>query len=398
MKSLFESLYDSSYNKTIINEYAQLVAEEMVNESFKSSIVQKLAKAIYDAEKDHNKREVDNAKRMDKEYPYHDGSKHKPTLKNFTSIFGPKDSTDRYGNSKKKLQGLKWSEIKDEDFKEFAPDDKELIKLIKASYGKKDGNADFIVMTKSGQILNFIKAYGTSEKSDGMYYFKAEEFVKSKYGDYKVSSEVKELTKPYYSYQQRSLKVGEVIDALKGLATIEGVKVYALEITSDMVKEYSDIISDRAKSKEGVINYDKDSLRNLLKKQQARYNALVAEMKAKKLMQDPESLFDDIKKVNDEVVELYKKIFDSPENLDKNFEIRCLMDYVSYAYDEYYRYLKESRSAERSVQRAKDKGYSDEEADKWGEWHRGSAKNSINDVKKYLNKIKKEIETIKSNL
>lgn len=389
MKSLFESLYDSSYNKTIINEYAQLVAEEMINESFKSSIVQKLAKAIYDAEKDHNKREVDTAKRMDKEYPSNDGYKHKPRLINFASIFGPKESSDRYGNNKKKLQGLKWSEIKDEDFKEYAPDDKELIKLIKSSYGKKDGNADFIVMTKNGQILNFIKAYGESEKSDGMYYFKT---------DGEWGNGVKELKKHYYSYQLRSLKVNEVIDVLKELATIEGVKVYALEITSDMVKEYSDIISDRAKSQEGVINYDKDSLRNLLKKQQARYKALVAEMKAKKLMQDPESLFNDIKKVNDEVVELYKKIFDSPENLDKNFEIGCLMDYVSRAYDEYYRYLKESKSAERSVQRAKDKGYSDEEADKWGEWHRGSAKNSINDVKEYLNKIKKEIENIKSHL
>jgi len=389
MKSLFESLYDSSYNKTIINEYAQLVAEEMINESFKSSIVQKLAKAIYDAEKDHNKREVDNAKRLDKEYPYHDGSKHIVRLNNFASIFGPKESSDRYGNNKKKLQGLKWSEIKDEDFKEYAPDDKELIKLIKSSYGKKDGNANFIVMTKDGQILNFIKAYGQSEKSDGMYYFKTNE---------KWGNGVKELTKPYYSYQQRSLKVNEVIDALKGLATIDGVKVYALVITSDMVKEYSDIISDRSKAQEGIINYDKNSLRNILKKQQARYNALVAEMKAKKLMQDPESLFNDIKKVNDEVVELYKKIFNNPENIDKNFEIGSLMNYVSRAYDEYYRYLKETRSAERSVKRAKDKGYSDEEASKWGEWNRNSAKNAINDVKDYLNKINKEIEKIKSEL
>ena len=54
MKQLLEYLNDYHYNNLIINEVCNLIAEdEMVNESFKSSIVQKLAQAIYNAEKEY---------------------------------------------------------------------------------------------------------------------------------------------------------------------------------------------------------------------------------------------------------------------------------------------------------------------------------------------------------
>ena len=52
MKHLLEYLNDYYYDSLVINEVCNLIAEEeMVNESFKSSIVQKLAQAIYNAEK-----------------------------------------------------------------------------------------------------------------------------------------------------------------------------------------------------------------------------------------------------------------------------------------------------------------------------------------------------------
>ena len=142
------------------------------------------------------KRGIEIAKNDDERYPHSDGSKHDPKLINFASIFGPKTEGGRY-NTKKGLQGLKWSEITDDDFKVYKPTDKELVKLIKRTYGKKDGNADFIVVDNKDNVINFIKAYGKDPKEDGMFYFKAAEI--NKYGS-KIDSEVRELTKPYYSH------------------------------------------------------------------------------------------------------------------------------------------------------------------------------------------------------
>ena len=138
----------------------------------------------------------------------------------------------------------------DDELKEYAPDDKELIKLVKKTYGKKNANADFIIM-KGDEIINFIKAYGADEKSDGMFYFKSDTLKKYKSDGvehkYTVNGGVKELTKPYYSYQHRALKVNEVIAELQALSEIEGVKVYALEITDDMIKQYQELANDRKK-------------------------------------------------------------------------------------------------------------------------------------------------------
>ena len=386
MIHLLEYIIDSRCDNVIITEEAALIAEDMINESFKSSIIQTLAQAIYDAEKANNKNKVERAKQDDERYPYSDGSKHDPRLTNFASIFGPKTEGGRY-NVKKGLQGLKWSEITDDDFKEYAPDDKELVKLIKSTYGKKDNNADFIVMSKDNKVLNFIKAYGTDPKGDGVFYFKT---------DGTWGNGVKEITKEYYKYQSRSLKINEIIDMLKGLAQIEGVKVMALEITPEMIKDYKTLQATREEEKKGMINYDTKSLKDLLTKQQARYKTLVAEIKAKKLQKDPNLLFDDIKKANDEVVSLYKQVVSSPENITQNFDMGRLMTYVSYAYESLYKSLQASNSADRAVKRAKEKGAKD--AEEWGSWDRSRAQSEINDSKEYLDRVNKMIEEIKKNL
>lgn len=406
MKNLFEFFNEYLYDRLIINEVSNIIANEfMINESFKSSILQKLAKAIYDAEKSSNITKINRAKDEDERYGTKYG-KHDPKIVSFASIFGPKTVNGNYGPSKKGVQGLKWSEISDDDFKEYAPDDKELIKLIKKTYGKKDGNADFIVM-KGDEIINFIKAYGTDEKSDGMFYFKSDTLKKYKYNgdehEYTENGGVKELTKPYYTYQHRPLKVGEVIDALKGLATIEGVKVYALEITSDMVQTYKTTLDDRAAAQKGVINYDKASLAMLRKNQVARYKALADEIRAKKLQSDPNVFWDEIKKTNDEVVALYSKIMSSPENIDKRFELGNLMNYVAYAYESFYDSVKSGRQYERAKERAKvraaEKGeeFDEKDYDKW-DFNKSDSKQKINDAKEYVDKVKKMIQEIEANL
>lgn len=403
MKHLLEYLNDYYYNNLVINEVCNLIAEEeMVNESFKSSIVQKLAQAIYNAEKSSNKKKIEQAKNDDERYGT-DYGKHDPHIVSFASIFGPKTINGKYGSVKKSIQGLKWSEITDDDFKEYAPDNKELIKLVKKTYGKKNANADFIIM-KGDEIINFIKAYGADEKSDGMFYFKSDSLKKYLNGsEYTVPGGVKELTKPYYSYQHRALKVNEVIDTLKALSEIEGVKVYALEITDDMIKQYQELSNDRKKSQEGVINYDKKSLEMLRKQQVARYKALAQEIRAKKLQNDPNVLFNEIAETNKQVIELYKKVMSSTDNLDKYFDLGRLMDYVSRAYESFYRSMKSERQSERDKERYKAKAaergeeFNDEEYDKF-DFDKSNAKSEINDAKKYVDNVKKMIKEIEDQL
>ena len=402
MKQLLEYLNDYHYNNLIINEVCNLIAEdEMVNESFKSSIVQKLAQAIYNAEKTSNKKKVEQAKKNDEVLGTEYG-KHDPHIVSFTSIFGPKTVNGRYGSTKG-IQGLKWSEITDDDFIEYAPNDKELIKLIKKTYGKKNANADFIVM-KDGEIINFIKAYGADEKSDGMFYFKSDALQKYSNGsEYTLPGGVKEVTKPYYSYQHRPLKVAEVVNALKELSSIEGVKVYALEITDDMIKQYQSLITDRKKSQEGVINYDKKSLDMLRKQQVSRYKVLADEIRANKLQNDPNILFNEIAETNKQVIELYKKVMSSTDNLDKYFDLGRLMDYVSRAYESFYRSMKSERQSEMAKERYKVKAaergeeFNDEEYDKF-DFDKSNAKSEINDAKKYVDNVKKMIKEIEDQL
>ena len=406
MKHLLEYLNDYYYNNLVINEVCNLIAEEeIVNESFKSSIVQKLAQAIYNAEKTSNVSKIEQAKNDDERYGT-DYGKHDPHIVSFASIFGPKTINGKYGSVKKGIQGLKWSEITDDDFKEYAPNDKELIKLVKKTYGKKNANADFIVM-KGDEIINFIKAYGADEKSDGMFYFKSDTLKKYKSDGvehkYTVNGGVKELTKPYYSYQHRALKVNEVIDTLKALSEIEGVKVYALEITDDMIKQYQELSNDRKKSQKGVINYDKKSLEMLRKQQVARYKALAQEIRAKKLQNDPNILFNEITETNKQVIELYKKVMSSTDNLDKYFDLGRLMDYVSRAYESFYRSMKSERQSERAKERYKVKAaergeeFNDEEYDKF-DFDKSNAKSEINDAKKYVDNVKKMIKEIEDQL
>lgn len=387
MKRLFEYIMHNQWENAILKEEANLICEEMINESFKSSIVQKLAKTIYDYEKENNKREVKNAKDQTQRYGY----KHTPKLKNFTSIFGPKMEVTKYGNNKG-LRGIKWSEITDNDFIEYNPTDKELIKLLKKSYRKETGNADFIIMNKDGNITNFIKCFDADPKESGVYFFKDEQ--PTNWG--KINSKVEEIRKKGRSWDGRSLNINEVIDFLNILP--EGSKVYALVITDSMLQDYRQMGLDRKETQKGVINYDAESLKNMLRKQQSRYKALVEEMKAKKLMSDPESLFEDIQQINDEVIELVHDITKKPEYIDKRFDVSRMLQYVGYAFEQYYNYVKSLRTAEKEVARAKKNGSSDEDAERWGSYEKERSRGYINDCKKYIDNVKEFIKEIKSEM
>lgn len=397
MKSILEYISNMEVAAEILEMEMQILASDtIITESFKSSILQKLAQKIFDAEKENNQREIKNkqdAKSRDEKegYTYSD-SWYKPKLVSFASILGPITTTSRMSKEKTKMRGIKWSEITDQDFKQYGLEDKELIKLIKKTYGKQEKSV-IIIVDKDDNPLNFIKAFNEDPKQDSVFYFKM---------DGKWSNGVKEITKSYYSYQTRSLKQGEVINMLKDLASIEGVKAYALEITDAMMQEYNRVVLDRKEAQKGVINYDKASLEALAKQQRARYEVLAKKMKEEKMSGNMDQVWKDIENAQKKVMDIMQEAI-KPENMDKISSMSMvgdLMRNISYAYSsllEYYKNTHDSKKRlERKKQRAAEKGeeFDADEYAKW-DWDSASATNEINKVVEFIKNIDKEIERIK---
>ncbi len=377
MKNLFEFVSDGLCNNEILIETCNLIIDETINESFQSSLLTNLAKAIKDAEKEH----AENDKKQEQRYK-EGGRGYKPTktAKTFASIFGPLTETPRWGDKKSGIRGLKWSEIKDSDFKQYKGDDKEFVKFLKSVYAKKT-IADMIVCTPGTKdIVAFIKGYAKTLGDVRVYYFESEGWKQG----------VQEKTAKKYKYDVRPLKVNETLELIKDF------DVYVLEITESMIKDYDQLHKEREESQKGSIEMDKDSMDNLLRQQQARYKVMVKEIKAKKLQDDPNVLFDEIKKTNDDVVALFQKVMSKPENMDMRFDLSDLMRYVSYAYEQFYKSMNYKHSAEKSVQRAKERGK--ENPENWGSFDRSSSDESIRDAKEYLEKVNKMIKEIEGQL
>lgn len=380
MKLLGEYMQEYSCDREILIETCNLIVDDMINESFKASILLELAKKIKDAEQSHREADKKTAQRY-KEEGW--GTPTSKAAKSFASIFGPMTETGRYGGKKTGIQGIKWSEIKDDDFTFYEADteewDKKFIKTLRSMYGKKL-NAD-VICCKPGtkEVVAFIKGYGKTVGDIKVYNFPTG-----------WKNGVQEITATKYKYDERSLKFQEAVDAISGL------DVYVLEIKDSMIEDYDVLHKEREKSQEGVINLDKYSLAKLLKQQQARYSTLVKEIKAKKLQDDPNILFNEIKKTNDDVIALYQKVIEKPENMDQRFNLDDLMRYVSYAYEQFYKSMKYKRDAERSVERAREKGKDNPEG--WGKYDRESSDEAIRDAKEYVQKVKKMISEIEENL
>ena len=379
MLSLQESLLDKFFNKEVFEEYSILEGQDImeIDESFQASLLTNLAKRIKDAEKEHSENDKKTAANY-KEQGY-SGTPTK-TAKSFASIFGPLTETPRWGDKKTGIRGLKWSEIKDSDFKQYKGDDKEFVKFLKSVYAKK-AIADMIVCAPGTKdIVAFIKGYAKTLGDVRVYYFETEGWKKG----------VQEKTEKKYKYDVRSLKVNETIELIKDF------DIYVLEITDSMIKDYENLNKERKEAQKGTIEYDDESLKRMLKDQQARYSTMVKKIKAEKLQSDPNVLFDEIKKTNDDVVELFKKVMAKPENMDQRFDLSNLMRYVSYAYEKFYKSMGSKRSADRSVERAKSKG--SEHPEEWGKYDRANSDSEIRDAKEYLERVKKEIKLIEDNL
>ena len=390
MKSLYTSLLNTIYEGKVLEEYSILEGEEIlqINESFQSSILIALAKAIKDAEKDnaeHDKKMVQHYK--DQGYS---GTPSK-SAKSFASIFGPITLNQRWGEAKTGLQGLKWSEIKDDDFelyKSVSADDKTFAKILKDCYLKKL-QANFVCCEPGTKnVVIFIKGYSNTPGDVRVF------GLKSKYGN---RDAVTEKTATKYKYGERSLKFDEA------MAVISGLDVYVLKITDNMKTEYTKLHDTRIASQKGVINYDEESLNKMLKQQKARYQAMVKEIKAKKLEGDPKQLMERINKVHAEAIATMEKIMSNPANMDEYFDVGRLLSYCSHAYESFFdafKYkAKGDKATERARQRAKDKGedFDEQDFDKFN-FDKSSAKEKFNDVDEYCKEVEKMIEDMKKRM
>lgn len=386
MKNLYEFLSDRNYQQLVAEEFIHISAEETIqlNESFKSSILQKLAKAISDAEAKH--RENDNAQVQRWKENGYSGTPNK-TARSFASILGPVLSSKPYSNEKIRMRGIKWDKITDEDFQEVNIEDKSFKKLVKDVYSH-NKQADLIIFSDD-KIVNFVKGFIGPKENAVLYYFAEPD------KGWKTGVQAKEKAK--YSYSTRDYKWNETYDFI--IENKDIFKVYVLEIKDSMIHEYDSLVADRSEAKKGVIEYDKNSLAQLLKQQKSRYNSLVKEMKAKRLEANKEGLFDEIKKLNDDAVELYKKVMSKPEYIDKFSDLGRLMQYISYAYEQFFKSAKDNRDSERrkerAKQRAKERGEEFDEND-WGkfDYDKSSAKAAIRDAEEYFKRAQEEMKRI----
>lgn len=335
-----------------LNEFANKINEEMILESFQSSLLSKLAHKIKTASNQKSNRKV-----------------------SFTSIFGPINKLDYHHRpTKEKVFGIKWDQITDDDFIKYDGYSKELKKILQNVY-KKTENADFIVCD-GDDIVYFIKGYNGDVE---LYSFDGH------------LNTVKKETRRHYSYQERNLKLDEVLVLIHDFD-----EIYVLKITEDMVKEYISFNKERLENQKGIINYDEKSLKDIAERQRYRYQTLAKEMRANKI--DDDKLFNDIKDVNKEVVDLYEKIMKNPDFMDKYYELGRLMSYVGSTYDKFYMYSKEKAKVKKMENHLKDEGKSQEEIDNRTKYYKSTAKEYSETVIEYIKEIKKSIDQIENDL
>ena len=388
MNSLFETIVYEKYINSVINEYINLDANSIfqINESFKSSLLKALAKAINDAEAENIQRDKDSYNN----YVNNGSIGFMPvkSAQSFASLFGPVLVKPKYGVSKKMIQGLKWNIITDNDFKKYNADDKDFIKLLKQVYAHKI-DADFICCERGTKNVKlFIKGYTDNNGGDIRVYG-----FESPYG----SKRVTEKTATKNKYGVRSLKYAETLEL------ISEYDIYALVITNAMKTEYINLHDTRVASQTGVVNYDKASLEQMLKQQKARYQAAVKDMKAKKLSADTKKLLDRVNKVHAKAIATMEKVMDNMENVYEYFDISSLLSLCSNAYTSLYNAKEYDIKSKQHLVRAKRKAAEDgEEFDeqtfnKW-DYDAITAKDKYNDVDEYCKKVEKMIDDIEKRL
>lgn len=369
MKSLQRYYFTKIFENELFKEELTKSSEELINESFNSSLLSKLAKKIFDVEEysrqQYKKRVEEYNKNKDNYF-----SKPKPEDKKFSTLFGP--ITQEKGLRKIKVRCIKWNEIKDEDFQKYKGYDKKLAKYIREMFAKKHKAICIVVDEEKDDIKYVIKGFSEKDEKPIIY-----NFVEG--NDYKSGVKTMSVTPPN-RWKSRPLNVNEILE------TINDYDVYVLEITDNMIKEYTSLTDERYETQQGVINYDSESLKALASRNRKHYKKLAEELRAQRLAEDPQKLYNEIKQINAEVLDLYDTIMNNYEYIDRHYTLSTILNYVDSAFASFYNYIRFSRESKR------------EKIDSWARDRQNDANNEINDVKRHIDKVKKEIEYIKKDL
>ena len=385
MISVNEYINESIHNSNILNEFINIEAERIINEAFQSSFLSNLAKKIKNVE--------DNNLTISNWNP----------KKSFTSIFGPKVLKEKYKTTR--LRSVKWSDIKDSDFKLY--EQKPLKSLLKDIYDNSKNTYALIISCLPGTktIKSFFNGLGTAPFKDGssikeytnvLYTIGTSKKRSYKYDDQGHSTGYEDI--PYKNvlqrhankskYQIRTLKFNEVFEAIKGLDN------YVLLLTPSMFEEYKTLAKDREESQKGIVYCDPESLKKLASEQKARYKTLLSEIKEKKLMGNDKELFNNIKQLQADLNSLIEEIM-SKDDFDNFYMLDDAIRYVNYAFDSYIKYFGGMTKSKRNRKRAEERG--DTYDERW-DFDKSEAKSKITDSEEYLNKAKEYIENIKKKM
>lgn len=346
MKSLTQFIAEAIVEDKINEELGMLIGEDTINEAFGSSLLQELAKRIKDT----------------------GDSK-------FETIFGA-----RRMNDGKKIIGVKWAEIDDKDFEKFESGDKKFATTLKAA---KKAKESFIVIATSDADSKapIVVVRGINNLNKDYIFTWIFKPKPSEEDKFYMEPAVKKRANSTWS--THVLNVDEIIELCSKLC------VWYLPITDKMLSEYDNTISKREADKDGMVNYDEKSLMDIARKQKARYNALVKEMKANKLIAEKDNLLEEIKALQAEAVEVFEKVIKSDNLLTMNVEIGSVMGGIAYAYENLHKYYINKRQGQIAKEKIGDGA--EKMADGWARDYITKAKEVCNEYKGKLDEIKKAI-------
>ena len=390
MKNLKEYLFDRECDNIILTEAASIIGEEMINEAFKAKILGKLASTVKEYEKEHRAEDI----RKQKEYDKNGYGKITPSEKSFASLFGPIVQTSKYGSSKKKVRGCQWDKITDDNVTYYEGGyDSALHKKIKQLYAGKIRGLIVVCDPDTHDIVYAVRGYSSNDSKTGKPYkpstFEFKAWTNSSGDSHKrVANKTAPLRKG--GWQEGDLKVDALIEL------INDYEIYFIEIPNEFITDYDVLVKDREEAQKGVINYDDASLKELAKRQRLHYQVLAKELRAKRLQNNPKYMFNEITKIHDEALKLSEQIIDNTDHIDEGYNIGNVMNYITSAFEDYFKYLKSMKDAEKSVQIGRERG--DENPERRGEYYRSDAASRLEDCKERLNRAKKYLDEIKARI
>lgn len=390
MKDLKKYLFESEGNNSFILEYCNVIAEDtIINESFKLPILKKLASKIYLWETEHRetyKREMEKYKNGDREY--------KPTNDetSFSKIFGPYIVNKRYGKGTK-VRGCQWDKLDDSNVEFYEGGwDSKLHKKLKKLWNCSIKGIVIACDPDTHDIEYVVRGFNYSEDGKKIkpitWYFQN--------ALYKNGEPARHMVQQYGKQKGNRYRACPDFTLEEFIETINDYEIYFIEIPDSMVNEYNDLLKTRRELQDGIINYDKESLEQLARTQRANYKQLAKELRAKRLAENPKYLYDDLEKLNGEVLDMYKQVSETPELIDKWYGIGDLMSYTSNAFNEYFDYVRYMDNAKKSEEYARQQG--DENPERHGDYYREYGASKLEDCRKRISDVRKKIDDFKKLL